>query len=171
MPGKQYKEARKCECGYTTLDTGNWSSHKNRCKLVATDNQQLIRTLKEQLERYKKELAAKDQQMREQLAAKDVILNQLIQNANDEILSLRKSQAARNRRTKMPEPKRRKIAARQDWKCANPDGNCTLKGELQEYDVDHVIPLLKGGQDDESNLQAICPACHRRKTENELFTE
>ena len=167
MPVNNYKDPRVCECGYETIVMQNWSRHKKCCKLVATDNQQLIRTLKEQLEHYKKELAAKD----EQLAAKDVILNQLIQNANDEILSLRKSQAARNRRTKMPEPKRRKIAARQDWKCANPDGNCTLKGELQEYDVDHVIPLLKGGPDDESNLQAICPACHRKKTENDLFTE
>jgi 5-methylcytosine-specific restriction endonuclease McrA len=106
--------------------------------------------------------------VKEQLAAKDVILNQLIQNANNELRSLRKSQAVRNRRTKMPEPKRRKIATRQDWKCANPDGNCTLKGELQEYDVDHVIPLMAGGPDNESNMQALCPACHRRKTENDL---
>ena len=47
---------------------------------------------------------------------------------------------------------------------------CCLKGKLQEYDIDHVIPLCQGGQDDPSNFQAICPACHRRKTERDLLT-
>ena len=28
---------------------------------------------------------------------------------------------------------------------------------------------LQGGQDDPSNFQAICPACHRRKTERNLL--
>ena len=189
MPTTSYKEARICVCGYSTLNPGNWCRHNKSCKSVTTsdkeriaslekDKEQLREQLREQLaakdEHYQKELAAKDEQMvvkDQQLAAKDEIINQLIQNANHEILSLHKSQAARNRRTKMPEPKRRKIAARQGWKCANPDGNCTLKGELQEYDVDHVTPLLKGGEDNESNMQALCPACHRRKTENDLHTE
>ena len=159
MPS-QYKDPRVCACGFTTIWMSSWSTHNKSCKLITSDKDRSIASLELQLEK-------KDQQMREQLAAKDEIINQLIQNANDEILSLRKSQAARNRRTKMPEPKRRKIAARQDWKCANPDGNCALKGDLQEYDVDHITPLLKGGPDDESNMQALCPACHRRKTEND----
>tara|TARA_Y100000389_G_scaffold200790_2_gene241991 strand:+ start:170 stop:688 length:519 start_codon:yes stop_codon:yes gene_type:complete len=167
-----------CECGYTTTDAGNWSKHKKVCKLMKSDKdtkiasleQQLVakdQQMKEQLEKKDQELAARDEKMREQLSAKDEIINKLIESANNEIRSLRKSQAARNRRTKMPEPKRRKIAARQDWKCSNPDGNCILKGELQEYDVDHVIPLMAGGLDNESNMQALCPACHRRKTEND----
>jgi len=165
-----YKEARTCECGFSTLNRGNWSTHNRSCKLVTSDKDRIIASLQLQLEKKDQQLEATHQQMKEQLAAKDVILNQLIENANNEIRSLRKSQAAKNRRTKMPEPKRRKIAARQDWKCANPDGNCTLKGELQEYDVDHVIPLLKEGPDNESNMQALCPACHRRKTGNDLHT-
>ena len=149
----------------------SWSTHNKSCKLVTSDKDRIIASLERQLEKKDEELAAKDEYYQKELAAKDEIINQLIQNANDEIRSLRKSQAARNRRTKMPEPKRRKIAARQDWKCANPDGNCTLKGELQEYDVDHVIPLMAGGPDNESNMQALCPACHRRKTENDLNSE
>lgn len=82
MPTTTYKEARTCDCGYVTHNPGNWSSHKKRCKLVTTGDQQLISTLKEQLaaqnEHYQKELAAKDQQMREQLAAKDRQIEQLI---------------------------------------------------------------------------------------------
>jgi hypothetical protein len=36
-----------------------------------------------------------------------------------------------------------------------------------EYEVDHKIPLFKGGSNDFSNLQALCPNCHRRKTMHE----
>lgn len=31
-------------------------------------------------------------------------------------------------------------------------------------DVDHIIPRRRGGTDDEGNLQALCHACHSRKT-------
>lgn len=34
-------------------------------------------------------------------------------------------------------------------------------------DVDHIIPRRKGGTDDEWNLQALCHACHSRKTVKE----
>lgn len=30
--------------------------------------------------------------------------------------------------------------------------------------VDHITPKAEGGADDESNLQAICDACHKAKT-------
>jgi 5-methylcytosine-specific restriction protein A len=32
---------------------------------------------------------------------------------------------------------------------------------------DHVINLAEGGLDDETNEQAICDACHLKKTEKE----
>ena len=31
-------------------------------------------------------------------------------------------------------------------------------------EVDHVVPLHLGGADDVSNLQALCRACHAKKT-------
>ena len=69
-----YKEPRVCDCGYVTSFSSAWSAHKKRCKLVTTGDQQLISTLKEQLQDTKAQLAAKD----EQLAAKDRQIEQLI---------------------------------------------------------------------------------------------
>ena len=34
----------------------------------------------------------------------------------------------------------------------------------QANEVDHIIPLAKGGTDELRNLQAINAECHRRKT-------
>ena len=57
MPvGHRYKEARVCDCGYSTCNPGNWSTHKKSCKLLVTSDKELIATLKEQL-------AAKDEQI------------------------------------------------------------------------------------------------------------
>ena len=85
MPTTQYKEARVCECGYTTVTISNWSIHKKRCKLVVTSDKEMIATLKEQLAEQREQLvakdqqmAAKDEQMKEQLAAKDRQIEQLI---------------------------------------------------------------------------------------------
>jgi predicted HNH restriction endonuclease len=57
---------------------------------------------------------------------------------------------------------KKKVAASQQWKC----GNC--KTTLDEtYEVDHKLALFKGGTNDESNLVALCPHCHRKKTVEE----
>ena len=32
------------------------------------------------------------------------------------------------------------------------------------YEVDHVIPLYKGGTNDLTNLEALCRNCHGKKT-------
>ena len=177
MPTKTYKEARVCECGYTTVTISNWSIHKKRCKLVKCDKDELIEQMKQQLaskdEQMKQQLAAKDEQLAakdqqlaakdEQLAAKDRQIEQLIKTNPP-------NRPRTTKRKGMTEPQRRKIALRQNFKCANPDGECKLiDGNLKEYDVDHVDPLFLGGPDDESNMQALCPACHRRKTERDAL--
>jgi 5-methylcytosine-specific restriction protein A len=181
MPSREYKEARTCECGYTTIAMRNWSQHKKYCKLVVRSDKEII-AMREQLavlkdeqyrqlavkdEHYQKQLAAKD----EQLAAKDKQIKELIERliATHTPPPIRPGAARGTKRKNMTEPQRRKIALRQNFKCANPDGKCKLTGSFEEYDVDHVIPLFLDGDDEEWNMQALCPACHRRKTENEAL--
>lgn len=34
-------------------------------------------------------------------------------------------------------------------------------------ELDHIVPLWKGGTNDQSNLQGLCKACHDEKSERE----
>jgi hypothetical protein len=51
------------------------------------------------------------------------------------------------------------VASNQKWKCR-------ACGKLLDhsYEVDHIIPLYKGGTNDLHNLQALCRNCHGKKT-------
>lgn len=35
-------------------------------------------------------------------------------------------------------------------------------------EVDHVVPILKGGADTEENMQTLCRECHEKKTRDDL---
>lgn len=42
---------------------------------------------------------------------------------------------------------------------------CLRNGKIQPAsEVDHIVAKICGGCDDDTNLQAICQACHKRKT-------
>lgn len=41
---------------------------------------------------------------------------------------------------------------------------CSICGERAASEVDHVVPLAKGGSHDETNLRAVCIPCHRKAT-------
>jgi 5-methylcytosine-specific restriction protein A len=43
------------------------------------------------------------------------------------------------------------------------NGLCRVCGRPAS-EVDHVVAKARGGSDDEANLQAICSACHAKKT-------
>lgn len=56
------------------------------------------------------------------------------------------------------------LLAAQRWKCAM----CTISIR-DGYHVDHVFPLAKGGSNDKSNLQILCPTCNCRKHDKDPF--
>jgi 5-methylcytosine-specific restriction protein A len=35
-------------------------------------------------------------------------------------------------------------------------------------ELDHIVPLFKGGTNDEDNLQGLCKKCHAEKTKRDL---
>ena len=57
------------------------------------------------------------------------------------------------------ETKKKYISAQQGWKC----GHCQQQLS-STYEVDHIVPLYKGGSNDLTNLVSLCPNCHRKKT-------
>jgi 5-methylcytosine-specific restriction endonuclease McrA len=62
----------------------------------------------------------------------------------------------------VPNSMKKIVAAEQKW-C------CNICQELLDatYEVDHRIPLWNGGKNNKSNLQALCPSCHAKKTYSE----
>lgn len=59
---------------------------------------------------------------------------------------------------------RRRVLREAIW-CADPFGHHAALGRwvLAEH-VDHIVPLEAGGSNEPFNLQALCAACHGRKT-------
>jgi 5-methylcytosine-specific restriction endonuclease McrA len=54
---------------------------------------------------------------------------------------------------------KKKVAASQRWMCVRCD-----KLLDATYEIDHIVPLFKGGGNDMDNLNALCRECHGTKT-------
>lgn len=71
-------------------------------------------------------------------------------------------QSKKPKRQNFSQSMRLKIACEQDWKC----GICTEKLP-STFQVDHIIPVFRGGDNSRENGMALCVSCHATKTQNE----
>ena len=86
-------------------------------------------------------------------------LNKLINYLND-VIKWRKSIAGQ--RALMTSKLREKIKQRDDYTCCN--CNLGIKDEQNLLlEIDHIIPVSKGGLTTENNLQTLCWRCNRTK--------
>ena len=82
------------------------------------------------------------------------------------------SQAAHSRTQTLPDPNhRRRMFTTQERNLVynRTEGHCGICGRfipLEEYTIDHIIPLSKGGTNDLSNLQPCCSFCNKAKDDS-----
>ena len=62
-------------------------------------------------------------------------------------------------RVSWPKGRKQKLMRRQDNTCVY----CGKRRIARTFDIDHMIPVVRGGSNDESNLQVICRPCNQRK--------
>lgn len=66
----------------------------------------------------------------------------------------------------------RALQARRLRVWASAEGRCKACKRLTAYpegfQLDHVVPLYKGGEDTEENTQVLCIECHDRKTMRDM---
>ena len=63
------------------------------------------------------------------------------------------------KKRKVSETTKKVVAANQRWHCSM----CNNMLDAS-YEVDHIVPLYKGGDNSINNLQALCRNCHGKKT-------
>lgn len=68
-------------------------------------------------------------------------------------------------RRKMTLELREAILRRDNWTCQC-CGNSVFKEPNLALEVDHIIPVSKGGKTEPNNLQTLCWKCNRRKSDN-----
>ena len=44
------------------------------------------------------------------------------------------------------------------------NNKCNYCKSLENLEIDHIIPVSKGGKADEINLQVLCRSCNRKKS-------
>lgn len=88
-------------------------------------------------------------------------------------LGPKKDKKNSSKREHVPMIWRDKILMRQKNKCAGKDCAKLHNGKKlmvnNRSDFDHIKPLALGGKHTLSNLQALCPGCHRLKTREDKY--
>lgn len=62
-------------------------------------------------------------------------------------------------RIRIPPEVRKNIFERDSFQCQS----CGKTGLKTNLNIDHIIPLARGGSNDISNLQTLCQTCNQKK--------
>ncbi|MBE9214761.1 HNH endonuclease [Plectonema cf. radiosum LEGE 06105] len=65
-------------------------------------------------------------------------------------------------RIPIPSAVRKYVFERNNYQCQS----CGKQNAESQLTIDHIIPLVRGGSNDISNLQTLCFTCNRQKTDN-----
>lgn len=86
-------------------------------------------------------------------------LNQMVEYLNSRI---KWKKSVQGQRALMTSALRRKILSRDGYTCCRCGANVAEEPNLL-LEVDHIVPLSKGGMTQEDNLQTLCWRCNRSK--------
>ena len=73
------------------------------------------------------------------------------------------------KRVSIPDHVKKGLAQIQEYRCMF----CGIRRKLPSFQIDHVIPVVRGGSNETSNLQLLCAPCNQRKgmqTNEEFYT-
>ena len=62
-------------------------------------------------------------------------------------------------RINIPASVRKYVLQRDNYQCQS----CGANKQKASLNIDHIIPLAKGGSNDISNLQVLCSKCNQKK--------
>lgn len=48
---------------------------------------------------------------------------------------------------------------------------CAACGSTEDLEIDHIIPLSRGGWEDEENMQVLCRTCNRSKSDKVDYSQ
>ncbi len=68
----------------------------------------------------------------------------------------------KTKRIKIPNEVRNYVFNRYNYQCKS----CGKTKQQTTLNIDHIIPLAKGGSNDMSNLQTLCEQCNQKKKDN-----
>lgn len=169
----------QCSCGYTTDEQPKWREHKPlNCKIVKFgrhgDQGDIIIALQTKLAAAERHVSQREEQLDQQMEMLksfvsfyrkgqfDMIDDMLTRGLSSNTLCCTSGMYR-------SEPQRRRIAQRQNWRCAGTD--CPLQGDvLRGYSIVYTTPLCLGGCDVTENMQAMCYTCMKDKLEHDKVT-
>lgn len=82
---------------------------------------------------------------------------------------IKKTSTYKYERRKLTKEIRQAVIARDNWTCQI-CGNSVYKDPNLLLEVDHIIPIAKGGKTEPNNLQTLCFKCNRKKSDNIDFS-